>query len=40
MFGVIDLRYVLRCALLRALKRIALVAVPLALAIGAYVWLR
>lgn len=40
MFAAFDLRYAARCFLLRALKRIALVAVPIALAIGAYVWLR
>jgi hypothetical protein len=40
MFAAIDLRYAARCLLLRALKRIALVALPLALAIGAYVLLR
>jgi hypothetical protein len=35
-----DLRYALRCALIRALKRFAIVAVPIALAIGAYVLTR
>jgi hypothetical protein len=40
MFIGFDLRYAARCLLLRALKRIALVALPFALAIGAYFLIR
>jgi hypothetical protein len=34
-----DLGYALRACLLRALARFALIALPIALAIGAYLWL-
>lgn len=40
MFAAIDLRYALQSWALRALKRIALAALPFALAVGAYFLLR
>jgi hypothetical protein len=40
MFAMFDYRYAVRCLVLRALKRLALVALPIALAAAAWLWLR